>query len=146
MSIARLLFGTNGRINRAQYWLALAIQLSVWAIVILMVVNSGHVPYISIAVLVIAGALFLAVVASAFAVATKRLQDRGKSKSWVTPFVLVPALLLIGSRKVIDPQTAAVIVSAACAILVWAIVELGVLRGTSGPNQYGPDPLEKARS
>jgi uncharacterized membrane protein YhaH (DUF805 family) len=30
------------------------------------------------------------------------------------------------------------------AITVWAFVELGCLRGTVGPNQYGPDPLEPA--
>jgi uncharacterized membrane protein YhaH (DUF805 family) len=27
------------------------------------------------------------------------------------------------------------------AITIWAIVELGFLRGTIGPNRYGPDPL-----
>jgi len=27
------------------------------------------------------------------------------------------------------------------AISVWAFVELGCLRGTVGPNRYGPDPL-----
>jgi len=27
------------------------------------------------------------------------------------------------------------------ALWVWAIVELGFLRGTKGPNRYGPDPL-----
>jgi uncharacterized membrane protein YhaH (DUF805 family) len=27
------------------------------------------------------------------------------------------------------------------AISIWALVELGFLRGTPGPNQYGPDPL-----
>jgi uncharacterized membrane protein YhaH (DUF805 family) len=30
------------------------------------------------------------------------------------------------------------------AITVWAFVELGCLRSTVGPNQYGPDPLEPA--
>jgi uncharacterized membrane protein YhaH (DUF805 family) len=30
------------------------------------------------------------------------------------------------------------------AITVWAFVELGCLRGTVGPNRYGPDPLEPA--
>jgi len=28
------------------------------------------------------------------------------------------------------------------AISIWAIVVLGFLRGTRGPNRYGPDPLE----
>jgi uncharacterized membrane protein YhaH (DUF805 family) len=27
------------------------------------------------------------------------------------------------------------------AITIWAFVELGCLRGTIGPNRYGPDPL-----
>jgi hypothetical protein len=25
---------------------------------------------------------------------------------------------------------------------IWALVELGCLRGTVGPNQHGPDPLQ----
>ena len=25
---------------------------------------------------------------------------------------------------------------------IWFLIELGFLRGTVGPNQYGPDPLE----
>ena len=24
---------------------------------------------------------------------------------------------------------------------IWALVELGILKGTDGPNQHGPDPL-----
>jgi uncharacterized membrane protein YhaH (DUF805 family) len=27
------------------------------------------------------------------------------------------------------------------AISLWGFVELGCLRGTIGPNQYGPDPI-----
>ncbi len=27
------------------------------------------------------------------------------------------------------------------AISIWGFVEIGCLRGTEGPNQYGPDPL-----
>jgi uncharacterized membrane protein YhaH (DUF805 family) len=30
----------------------------------------------------------------------------------------------------------------AFAISIWGFVELGCLRGTDGPNTYGPDPLE----
>jgi uncharacterized membrane protein YhaH (DUF805 family) len=30
------------------------------------------------------------------------------------------------------------------AVLVWAFVELGCLRGTLGPNRFGPDPLVAA--
>lgn len=51
------------------------------------------------------------------AVYAKRWHDRGKS-GWWTLISFVP---LIG--------------------LIWIIVELGMLRGTEGTNQYGPDPL-----
>jgi uncharacterized membrane protein YhaH (DUF805 family) len=27
------------------------------------------------------------------------------------------------------------------AIGIWALIELGILKGTTGPNQHGPDPL-----
>jgi uncharacterized membrane protein YhaH (DUF805 family) len=33
---------------------------------------------------------------------------------------------------------------ASFAITVWAFVELGCLRGTVGPNRFGPDPLMPA--
>jgi uncharacterized membrane protein YhaH (DUF805 family) len=26
---------------------------------------------------------------------------------------------------------------------IWLTIELGFLRGTAGPNDYGPDPLER---
>jgi uncharacterized membrane protein YhaH (DUF805 family) len=32
------------------------------------------------------------------------------------------------------------------ALAVWGIVELGFLRGTAGPNQFGPDPLQQKAS
>ena len=27
------------------------------------------------------------------------------------------------------------------AVGIWALIELGILKGTTGPNQHGPDPL-----
>ena len=53
----------------------------------------------------------------ALAVYAKRWHDRGKS-GWWTLIGLVP---IIGG--------------------IWLLVELGFLRGTEGPNQYGNDPL-----
>jgi uncharacterized membrane protein YhaH (DUF805 family) len=29
------------------------------------------------------------------------------------------------------------------AIGIWALIELGILKGTTGPNQHGPDPLAR---
>jgi uncharacterized membrane protein YhaH (DUF805 family) len=61
--------------------------------------------------------LTLLVIWPSLAVSIKRWHDRGKSGWWVL-IALVP---LIGG--------------------LWALIETGFLPGTSGTNQYGPDPL-----
>jgi uncharacterized membrane protein YhaH (DUF805 family) len=55
----------------------------------------------------------------AAAAAVRRMRDRGKSPAWLA-VALVPVL---------GP--------------LWLLVDLGLLRGTPGENQYGPDPLER---
>ena len=52
------------------------------------------------------------------ALAVKRLRDRGRGPAWLL-VLLIPVL---------GP--------------LWALVELGLRRGTAGENRYGPDPLE----
>ena len=39
-------------------------------------------------------------------------------------------------------QTRAITLGIAAILGVWALIWFGCLRGTVGPNQYGPDPLE----
>ena len=51
------------------------------------------------------------------AVGIKRFHDRNKSGVWIL-IIFVP---LIGS--------------------LWYLIECGFLKGTTGPNNYGPDPL-----
>ena len=61
--------------------------------------------------------IFLIFLWPSLALYTKRWHDRGKS-GWWTLILLIP---LIGA--------------------LWALIECGFLRGTEGPNQYGPDPV-----
>jgi uncharacterized membrane protein YhaH (DUF805 family) len=43
--------------------------------------------------------------------------------------------------------TAAGVVGAvAIAITLWLFIEIGFLKGTQGPNRYGPDPLGQPQS
>jgi uncharacterized membrane protein YhaH (DUF805 family) len=81
---------------------------------------------------------FIAITISAIAVAIKRLHDRDKSGLWVLVFYLLPGV--IGN---IGPYTGLDIVFqvVSLALSIWALIELGFLRGTSGRNPYGPDPL-----
>ena len=66
------------------------------------------------------GVIFVMVVLATWihiAVAVKRYHDRNKSGWWV----LIVFLPVIGG--------------------LWYLIECGFLRGTPGPNTYGPDPL-----
>ena len=90
---------------------------------------------------VIAFILFIAVTWSSLAVGVKRLHDRDKSGWWILLFWLGPSLL--GGWQSTGPNMGGglVLSLAAGVIAIWGFVELGCLRGTPGPNQYGPDPL-----
>ncbi len=74
-----------------------------------------------------------------FALAVKRLHDRNKSAWWLLIFYLLPSILE-GVGKVADGVGIA-FSFASIGLSIWALVELGFLRGTPGPNDYGPDPL-----
>ena len=112
-----LLTSYEGRINRAKFWAGIGIFFA-GAIVAVIIDNilgttfDPQIPY---------GWVYLiysiAMIYCVFSVYAKRWHDRGKS-GWWSLIGLVP---LIGG--------------------IWLIVELGILEGTRGPNQYGPDPL-----
>ena len=150
MPLSQLLFSFQGRINRKPWWLAsLAVGAVAVVVIIAIVLAAGGAilsndPFAAvgalgglIAVVII---LFVPLIWIGLALSAKRLHDRNKSTWWLVLFYLVPSVLDgIGSRL----DAASLILSiAAFAISIWGLVELGFLRGTVGPNQYGPDPLE----
>lgn len=130
------LFSAKGRINRASYWLAAAIYMGVAAIAQLMIaIATALLPGsvgadgekamsgLQIAVLTIPSILvYGAIIWSSICVAVKRVHDRDRS-GW---FVLVQFVPVVG--------------------WIWFFVEAGCLRGTVGPNRFGPDPLMDAAS
>jgi uncharacterized membrane protein YhaH (DUF805 family) len=79
------------------------------------------------------------------AVAIKRLHDRDKSAGWyfvygVAPFGFFIAAIALWTVRTLE--AAAILFVLSFIGLIWAIVELGFLRGTIGPNRYGPDPTQ----
>ena len=121
----RLLFSFQGRINRAKYWLVL---VGMWVVVAVVfgalfapmmtaadpsaaMASMGAISFIVMAV------LYILLIWIGLAVQVKRWHDRNKSGWWVL-IALVP---FIG--------------------VFWALIECGFLKGTAGPNPYGPDPL-----
>jgi uncharacterized membrane protein YhaH (DUF805 family) len=136
-----LLFDFRGRINRAQFWLAVLIQLVFFFTVVgsLMMIST---PLDSLFDLTLVG--YAPLVASAAAIGTKRLHDRDKSVWWLAIFAGVPLLIselvgygLSGQFNVLHQ----VLLSLSFAINIWALIEFGFLHGTIGANRYGSDPL-----
>lgn len=120
-----LLFGFQGRANRAKWWLValaiLVVEVIVFAAILGAAAISGNPEQMASAIGPIAGiVIFVMVVLATWihvAVAIKRYHDRNKSGWWVL-IVFVP---VIGG--------------------LWYLIECGFLRGTPGSNRYGPDPL-----
>ena len=129
-----LLFSFQGRINRAKYWIATVTYISVT----IALVGLGFFFRFDTIFFIIAAIVFIAMTVSGIAVGLKRLHDRDMSGWWLLVFYLLPAVLDGIGRELAAP----IILSLArAAISFWALVVLGFLRGTSGANQYGPDPL-----
>jgi uncharacterized membrane protein YhaH (DUF805 family) len=133
-----LLFSFSGRINRAKYWLTFLIYfVALFALFVLFELFFSF-PTDLLGIILILSVPFITFTISAVAVATKRLHDRNKSGWWLLVFYLLPGV--IGN---IGPYTEVdfVFQLASLALSIWALVELGFLRGTPGRNRYGPDPL-----
>jgi uncharacterized membrane protein YhaH (DUF805 family) len=137
MDIVNLLFSFRGRINRAKYWVAALIYLF---LAILVGVIAGMTASFMIATL-LAIIVYIPVMISAAAVGVKRLHDRNKSGWWLLLLYLLPTAFG-WAGMVLGGAMNAVLSLVSFVISLWALVELGFLRGTVGPNQYGPDPLE----
>lgn len=108
------LFSFQGRMRRRDYWLyslpVLLVSLPVFFYSA--TGNTAGNPVLEVLSLVILGFVFWA----SAALNVKRLHDRNKSAWWI----IVTFLPYIGP--------------------IFVIVELGILDGTKGPNQYGADP------
>jgi uncharacterized membrane protein YhaH (DUF805 family) len=135
MSIGTLLFSFRGRINRMPYWLVSLAMLIVMAAVFVFVGFSGV--WQSVMLLLLIPWIWIGV-----ALGVKRLHDRNKSAWWLVIFYLLPGILEYIAEFVSDAEV--VLLIASLALSIWAVVELGFLRGTAGPNDYGPDPLAGA--
>jgi uncharacterized membrane protein YhaH (DUF805 family) len=71
--------------------------------------------------------------ASAACVLSKRLHDRGHSGWW--------AALVLFALAMIWPTPHGARAVVALPMMIWAVVELGMLPGEQGANRFGPSPL-----
>ena len=86
------------------------------------------------------------------ALIVKRLHDRDKSALWYPLFGIAPALcyhlgVVYSSNisNVLSPAQQAFWLLGGI-LWIWAIVELGFMPGTTGPNRYGPDARDASQA
>jgi uncharacterized membrane protein YhaH (DUF805 family) len=155
------LFGLSGRLSRAAFCL---FALIAFGLVLLLMValyfydiaagnyeNGGPSPWPTSLLGIVGASLWffvlLFVVVSFLAVSAKRLHDRDWSAWWLIVFVVLPNVLSSLSQMVrTDLNESATVLAlildcVAIGVFSWAFIELACLRGTSGPNRFGADPL-----
>jgi uncharacterized membrane protein YhaH (DUF805 family) len=159
MNFVQVLFSFSGRINRAKYWLGgvfwAVVSIVVFGVLAGMLAKDimalGSDPSGAEIVRVVFGygiglvLVFLVVlvpmIVSSFAIGIKRLHDRDQSGWWLVLFYIGPSAVSAIGQSSGSRMVSLVLSLASFAISIWAIVVLGFLRGTRGPNRYGPDPL-----
>lgn len=156
MNLKHLFFETNGRIGRKQFWIGTLILIVVGIII------AG----LSLSLLLSGGAffgvfslvLFLLFAYPVYCLYIKRLHDRENGGFPLIAYLaltLVSTLLSlgIGPQDFANPEALTAIASSPMfwvlqvlnivifGFAIYLLVVCGFLKGTSGPNSYGPDPL-----
>jgi uncharacterized membrane protein YhaH (DUF805 family) len=142
-----LFTSVEGRIPRRTYWLGIvAITLAGLPTIVLAAYLFGGTAG------AIANLFFLW---CGFALSVKRAQDRNMHYLFVAAYFALVAIvtnLTASQQKMMsgmanEQQPLVVVVSLVfLAYVIFLFVQLGLRRGTVGPNKYGTDPLEAAQS
>jgi uncharacterized membrane protein YhaH (DUF805 family) len=141
MNWAYLLNGFDGRISRKTFWIAIG------AVTIAEIF--GHLIAQQIQGDRLSAIVDLAFTYPEFAIALKRGHDRNMPVWFMIVFFAAGAVLdlltvleLTGTDE--EPSMVSLLIALPFTVMGLALlVELGFRRGTIGPNQYGPDPLDK---
>lgn len=150
MNWRTLAFSFRGRLNRAKYWLVLLAGMVISAVCIsigafymngLRMGIYGDASGGIIAGIGVMSIILIFVLWSSIAIGCKRLHDRNKGAVWLLLFWLAPSALNAIGQSIGANGAGVFIAVVGAAIALWGLVEIGFLKGTGGPNDFGPDPL-----
>ena len=148
-------FSPRGRISRSQYWLKYFLPVFVIGIIIeLIILSTGKESGVGSAFDSLLNLFYLVTLWPGIAILIKRIHDRNKT-GWLVLLLYVPlvflaaALIATVTAAVLDNDAAtaasgialAIVGVITVAITIWFFIEFGCMRGTVGPNKYGPDPV-----
>jgi uncharacterized membrane protein YhaH (DUF805 family) len=141
----RLYLTADGRIGRQDYWMGvigfIVIGIIFWLLIWLTVGVASY------AAQWLAFLLQLILAYPNYNLSAKRFQDRDRPPVWALYFIAATIIYgLLGLLGVFTSSGFMAMIGnllsvAILIVAVWFLIELGFLRGTVGPNQYGPDPL-----
>lgn len=135
-----ILFSFDGRLNRGKYWLVALLTGAAWLVFFLLGALIAEIlgeSATSVLGFFVGSVVLVATLWAAIATGVKRLHDREKSGWWMLMFYLLPGAL----NAVGETGGGLFFALVGFAISIWGFVEMGCLKGTTGPNAYGPDPL-----
>jgi uncharacterized membrane protein YhaH (DUF805 family) len=144
MDFGYILSSTQGRIPRSQWWAGLAVLVIVGVVLALIIAWALGPTTIGLIATLILQVILLY---PSYALSAKRFQDRDKPGGLALIGIglgIVQTLArLFGLSNPFNPTAIDWVLNVALLIVgIWYLIELGILRGTVGSNQYGPDPLE----
>lgn len=168
------LFGFEGRINRAKYWLA-GLVILCWMIFLMLLVfvpvsylfgteklnfdfNLDNIFAVfdpqsyralsrsDLGSIVIHVIVTPSVLWMFLATAVKRLHDRDRSGWWLVVFFVLPGLGGQFAERLPDSYWVLLVIWPIPACYLWGVVELYFLPGTRSTNRFGPNPLGKQQT
>jgi uncharacterized membrane protein YhaH (DUF805 family) len=78
------------------------------------------------------------------AICVRRLHDRNRSGWWLPVYLFLPGVLIaLVEGKATQASTVLLYLAAvllALVVVIWGFVEIGLRRGTPGPNRFGEGP------
>lgn len=125
-----LFFSSTGRVSRGPFIIAAAVLIT-----LALLYKAAFGPTVE---LLTGWFVYPALLFSACCVLSRRLHDRGRS-GWLAA-VVVLALALAW------PTPDGLLDYAACIIILWAVIELGVMPGEQGANRFGPNPVRPVQA
>ena len=165
------MFALEGRISRSKWWLGLFVLISILIVVsfvIGLILNSFMAAYpelqqninnpewfnskeaepiiSSLGLWMVGPVLVISLVMwSLLALGVKRLHDRGLS-SWLILVVVLPFLGAVAAPSLaaefgLGENVIRFTLLLMTASIIWSVLQFGILKGETGPNEHGPDPL-----
>jgi uncharacterized membrane protein YhaH (DUF805 family) len=148
MDLRYLFTSLDGRISRSSFWIGTVILTVANAALIGAMVLIFGISQLSVMLAVLV-AILLAY--PTYALMVKRFQDRDKA-GWIAffPLAVIYGTNMLDATGVLESKPGSALYTVLSLVALgpslWILIELGILKGTHGPNRFGPDPLGHAQA